>query len=954
VAFYTGNATAQFYSSGEDPGNIRWNQFRSEHYHIIYPRGLDSLAMNFAGKLEYYYPHQAKVMDYGHDPMPVIFHNEVSFSNGIFVWAPRRLEIFTNPDPNAYPQDWLTELALHEGRHAFQVSKLDQDLGKALSVIAGEQAVGGLTGFLPMWYLEGDAVDAETRFSYFGRGRLPSFEMGMKAILLDEQGRYSFSKALLGSYKDYTPNHYELGYLMVHYGRRTYGNQFWNDLEDYTARKPYLVVPAYFSMKKYGVYSKKQLYGEAMDLYQDHWQASIEKRKVIDGDTWSRTSRFYSNYNFPQWVDDSTIVALKQGMDIIPEFVLIDRNGKECRLFRPGFLNSGRFSYGKGLVVWDEWIPDPRWSHRNYSGIRIYNITDGTVKNLGARTRYYSPAISFSGDRIAAVEQRIDHTAWLVVVDLDGLVQLSVPSPGNTHIQHPAWMEQDSAVLVTVNNQEGESIYSYSLQNGSWSKLFEAGYNEISFPVVQDGKIYFSASFSGIDDIYAFNLTNQALERLTWSRFGATEPSLSKNSLLFAAYHRTGYAPGEVKIQPERYEFNRDDHEIPEQLDSRITQEEKAILDSALVIPDVQYEVKPYNKLLHSINVHSWLPLWFDYFNPEAALNFEEIPVHPGVSILSQNLLSTVTGMVGYEYNNKLHYLHSAVRLRGRYPVLNISADYGGYPNVTTTDGSDSLNIRPNRKVYSVSTYVPIRFNTGKYLTLVQPQVIYSYSSDIMPNSDVSGFESGIHRFNYRLYAMSYLRRGTKDIYPRIGVKAYAGFIHSPFNAYNLGPIKYTSTTLFLPGVLRHQSLQLKSFTQQQEIEKYYQGNVIPMPRGLVSEMNKAYETDGFRMLGPDFKLLSADYSFPIAYPDLELGSFLYIKRIRGNVWTDYLVGKEVYIPILDPPVDDRIFQTIGLDLIVDFHVFRMFFPISLGVQTSYNPASGKIMFEPLFNISVD
>ncbi len=38
----------------------------------------------------------------------------------------------------------------------------------------------------------------------------------------------------------------------------------------------------------------------------------------------------------------------------------------------------------------------------------------------------------------------------------------------------------------------------------------------------------------------------------------------------------------------------------------------------------------------------------------------------------------------------------------------------------------------------------------------------------------------------------------------------------------------------------------------------------------------------------------SADYVFPIVYPDWELTSILYLKRIRGGVWADYMSGTDV------------------------------------------------------------
>ena len=465
-------AAGQFYEYGQDAGTIQWNQFSSQNYRLIYPRGLDSLAMGFADKLEYFYPYQARVLDHEHSKMPVIIHNESSFSNGVFVWAPKRVEIFTNPNPNGYPQDWLTQLALHEGRHAFQVDKLNQGFSRALSFIAGEQGLGLAAGLLPVWYLEGDAVDAETRFSYTGRGRLPSFEMGMKAILLEREP-YSYSKAFLGSYKDFIPNHYELGYLLVRYGRRTYGDAFWTDFEDYAARKPFLLSPTFFSLPKYGVKSKKQCYLSALDTYRTHWKQQLKQRPLKPVRTWSDTThRYFTNYHFPQWISDTHLVVLRTGLDQIPEFVTLSPSGEEERIFRPGFMNSGRFSYRDSLLVWDELIPDIRWSNRNYSMLRVFSMRSGKVWSLGSGTRYYAPSLSGKGTRIAAVEQRTDHTFNVTILDIRGNVLDVIPSPEGRYIQQPAWMENDSGLILTVNDQEGEYLYSYTFRDSTWRSLY--------------------------------------------------------------------------------------------------------------------------------------------------------------------------------------------------------------------------------------------------------------------------------------------------------------------------------------------------------------------------------------------------------------------------------------------------------------------------------------------------
>ena len=45
-------ASAQFYTTGEDPGGLRWYSISSKNYRIIYPEGLDSLAGVYGNLLE--------------------------------------------------------------------------------------------------------------------------------------------------------------------------------------------------------------------------------------------------------------------------------------------------------------------------------------------------------------------------------------------------------------------------------------------------------------------------------------------------------------------------------------------------------------------------------------------------------------------------------------------------------------------------------------------------------------------------------------------------------------------------------------------------------------------------------------------------------------------------------------------------------------------------------------
>ncbi|MEZ5071482.1 MAG: hypothetical protein R2751_11065 [Bacteroidales bacterium] len=942
LLFLSPSLKGQFYAYGQDGGNLKWSQFRTPHYQVIFPRELDSVAEAFARRLEYYYPHLGQPLDHAHSFMPVVIHNESSFSNGVFVWAPKRLEIFTNPDPNGYHQDWLTQLALHEGRHAVQIDKLNQGITKRLSVLGGQQVAGAMAGFLPYWYLEGDAVDAETRLSPSGRGRQPSFEMGLKAQLLAGDGLYSYSKATLGSYKDYVPNHYELGYLMVRHGRRTYGDAFWTDFQTYAARKPYLVVPTHFSMKQYGIRSRNQFYREALESYRSHWEETASRRTLTGEENWTpKTEKEFTSYTFPHLVSDSLALAYKRSLGGIPELVYIGRDGREERIHRPGYLSSGRISQSGSSVVWDEFVPDARWSNRNYSVLKLLDLPSGRVRSLGHKTRLYSPALSRDGTRIVAVEQGVDQKFHLVVLDLEGKVLSRAGFPGGNFLQHPAWMDGDSALVVFVSGPAGKDLYACEPGSGRWRPLFSAGFDDVSYPVVSGTRVFFNGAFDGIDNIYCHDTATGKTSQLSSTRFGAFQPAVSPDgqTLAFARYGPRGFDLVSLPLADAR------DHR--EQVDYASTPEEQRVFEHA---PDMDpgsdtldLDIRPYRKIPNLVHVHSWLPLYFDYLNPDLSLTAGHLPVDPGVSLVSQNLLSTAISQAGYAYRGGYHTVHSGIQFRGRYPVTNLYVDVGGEPNVLLLAEGDSTVSSPANLRFTGQVYVPLRLNTGKYLSLVQPRIDYTFRRDVQYDEATDGYRVGGHYLHYSLVATSYLRMGSRDLLPRLGITANAGYYHAP-GSLVYGSVTYATTSVYLPGLLKHHSLKLSHRIQTQSVPDMTRPaflNLIAQPRGRTG------------LFAAELRGVSADYVFPVFCPDWELGPLLYIKRLRAGVWAERMAGQNVVIREPHPHYEDRTYRSVGFDLNLDFHLLRISFPISSGARFIYLPDEDTWRVEWLYSIDI-
>jgi hypothetical protein len=99
---------------------------------------------------------------------------------------------------------------------------------------------------------------------------------------------------------------------------------------------------------------------------------------------------------------------------------------------------------------------------------------------------------------------------------------------------------------------------------------------------------------------------------------------------------------------------------------------------------------------------------------------------------------------------------------------------------------------------------------------------------------------------------------------------------------------------------------------------------------------------------------LSADYAFAVAYPDFNLGQFIYLNRIRNTFFYDFSKGYGIYRvdeqELTDGPEN---FSSFGTELLADFYILRLPFRFSAGLQTSYMPFEQDWHFRFLFNIDI-
>lgn len=947
------SAIAQFYSTGQDPASAKWQQIKTDNFQIIFQKDFDLQAQEIANILEYYYQKAGNTLNHKPKKISVILHNQTIRSNGYVAWAPKRMELFTTPSPDHYPDPWLEHLCIHELRHVVQIDKLNQGITKILSIVFGQQATGLVAGQLPMWFLEGDAVSTETAFSEFGRGRLPYFQRGIKTHLLSDEKTYSFDKMLFGSFKDYVPNYYELGYSLTAYARKKYGSDIWSKTENHVARNSYTFLPTtlafYRGLKKNIGLSQKGLFIESFNYLDSLWTKESIEGKAIEPHFFQKYNiDEYENYINPQVISEKNVVVLKKGKSHIPQFVLVNEDFEEI-LLEPGSVISNDFSYANNILVWAEYKSDLRWDNREFTSIRLFNIKTKASYTLFKKSRYFSPEISKNADKLAVIEVDEQNKVSLIILSTStGDIIKKIDSPEGNLIQRPKWSDDEKQIYLIENKKGVKQVSRYNLEKENWETVFQFKNADIQRILPYNEQVYFHSTLNGIDNIYVFDEKSHETYRLSSSAFGISEFDFNANNteLLSSEYTSRGSRISVLPIERALWKKLDVDNKYIFQLAEAIKDQEST---ESIYSKEKKesFQVKPYRKAFNLFNFHSWIPFFVDYDNMDLGNVFADPAelygnIHPGVMLLSQNKLSTTESVLSYGYKDGNHYLSSSLVFKGQYPVVKLTANYGDYQIIQAADDVEWFP-EPNLGYsYDLDIYVPFNLSKGSFVKGFRPLISVEYFDNLYYNFREDYYIRGLEFVQTGLLFYSYKHKAAQDIIPKLGLVFDFNLYNTPFDKEIFGYLYNIDATFYLPGV-KSGGIKINTGYQVQKPKLYLFNSNFNFPRGIQNQRTEK------------FAKIYGDYVFPIAYPDWNLGSVLYLKRIRADIFMDYAFNtyrtvNQSQTAYIWPKQNNFSY---GLELTVDYHLLRMIFPLNSGLRVGFAPTENDFFVEFLFGIDL-
>ncbi|MCW3079586.1 hypothetical protein [Segetibacter sp.] len=854
---------------GGNPSSIKWNQITTDTARVIFPAGLEDAGRRVSSIIHELQKNHTETIGNKLRKINIVLQNQSTVSNAYVGLGPYRSEFYLNAPSNSFELgsiNWVDLLSLHEYRHVGQYSNFNIGLAKVASFLFGQegQALAN-SASVPDWFFEGDAVFNETALTRQGRGRLPYFFKGYESLFKQDK-RYSYMKLRNGSLTDYVPDHYQLGYLLVAYGREKYGADFWKKVSHDAAGFKPLIYPWQGAVKKYARVSYKKFVADAFAFYHNMW--FLSKGKTVNYIT-PANNNYVSDYKYPYLSFEGSLIVLKRSYRRIPAFYRILQSGKEQKIGVRDIANDDYFSFNTGNIVYASYRADKRWGYREFSDIKALNIKTGKTQRITTNGRFFSPDISHDGQKVVAVEMRTNQISNLVALNLKGETLFRSKAARGTVYTYPKFCSNDSFVYTPVRKEDGKmALVKVELSTGKETSLIPFSERIFGLPTVQGDTIFFTSSYRSSDEIWAFVESSHKTFRVAVHPTGLYQGvyDAANKRLVASNFTADGYRLASI-FQADLlwYPLENKEDALPDIYTVQALQQEKyTTLEN---ITTRNFPVKKYGKAFNLFNFHSWRP---EYSDPEFSL-----------MLLGQNVLNTLQTGMYYTYNRN-ESSHKA----------GVNAIYGGWfiqPLVgasQTWNRSISLNRTSNVVSDSIANYsefnvnaglrLPLNFSSGKqYRNLTATATINSQSirgTGIYKNfvrSQTSNYWQG------RLQYSGQIQKAPQQIYPRWAQNLLLQY-RSTVNRITANQF-LANGSLFLPGFhINHNVVFTGAYQRRDTLGQYPFSNNFPFSRG--------YSGVDF----PRMFRIGANYHFPLFYPDWGVGNMVYFKRLRANAFYDY------------------------------------------------------------------
>lgn len=906
--------------TGPQPSIVKWSSIQNKAVRVIFPDQNLKEAERIANIIALVRERSVTSIGDKNEQIDLLVNTNTIQSNAYVTLMPYHSQFYATGAQGVRmgTTNWLDDLALHEYRHSLQFSNAKRGLTKLLYFLSGDIGWGAGMGLsMPAWFFEGDAVLSETIFSSSGRGRSPGFFEEQRALLLADKS-YSYMQARNGSLKKLIPDHYPLGYTMVNYGRNHYGSDIWTKvLADAGAYKqvPY---PLSQALKKYTGLSTKQLYKQAYQNLKTQWKKELDSLHITPTRSISPVNPgVITDYLFPHFLPDGSILCLKTSYQETTQLVNIN-HGKEVILSSIGRSSEHFLAVNDNQVTWTEIRKDGRRDAVEYSVVMSFDLASGVRRQLTHKTKYFSPSLSTSGNKLLAVEANQSLENRILVLDVkSGQAIQTIPNERNDFLSYPQWSDNESSVVYLARRDSKICMLKYELASGRTTPLTDWSSHAIGAYDIYQGVVYFNASFSGINNIYAVHANgDKRIYQISSVPVGADMPAVSPNGESIALTEQTIGGKQLSLLSLDKNAFSSSSLKVIEPPDMERYGVKTNVIEQNILseIPKESYVMKKYSGILPGVKLHSWQP----YLTLDSGSGVSEA----SMTLMMADILGNFSAELGPRYNFNEGQAHIGANMSYAKYFLPITANlnFGKRTRrVWAADGKTFTSQSFDQRSWGIGLFLPLSWYNGNYIIKARLNTSinhfftgeYSTARGSLPHSyRFSSLHTGFTFSNIRNKAI----QNINNKWSQLVQVTYQRSLSEDVRAERF----LLNTYMTAIGLRKNHGLKLSfRLLKEQDSNGYLYEDLFGHARGYLPNLR---DTE---------YVFSLDYGLPLLYPDIGFAGLAYCNRVRANLFYDY--GKLIY-------ADTKQSQSsIGLELFLDVKFLNSAYVTSaLGFRSAY------------------
>jgi hypothetical protein len=904
TAYAQGGLFAQSSSSRD------WKYIENDFVKVIYPENYTARAIYVANLINYY--SSVVGLSYGiNKPKKVtlIIRDEVAGPNGFVALGPRRTEWFDSAsfNPRIGSTEWLQSLSIHEYRHVQQFDDFKKNTVRVFDLLFGDTGLDlAQVMAKKAWMDEGDAVWAETKYSSGGRGRSPRFLGRLKAILL--AGKIpTYDQFISGSYRDKLVNQYVYGYILISRAYQKFGEDFWIKMHRKLTMLP---LPLRFesAFRKITGQKFKDFYFETFKELQVAWQKdSFDDLEATD---------FRVEMN-PEVTNDN-LYFVKMDLDSVPAIYRKTDVGAKKIIEIPYQEDFTRLDFAGDTAVYSEFLSDARYQFKGSSDLVLVNLKKGTSRYLTSGERLYNPHFGADGKTILAAALTKQHTWEIKEFDLNGHLLRTLGLVG-WYLVEAASLGKDRVMVIAIDPTGKKALLVTQFGSNSYSVALAASYNNLfALSTRADHEVLFEAQYKGATEIFNLDVDALKFAQCTKSKISAFAPSFSGDSFYYSdqtPYGNRILHESLSKCSP---------IESTELIDMRYLGDNPSDAYNnftPLTLPDPselhvdsksQYQEKPYS----GFDGRAFIPHSWNFF---AGRGF-------GAQVKTDNYLHDFGSNLGFGIKAEEFepYLSTRIDFKKYYPVFSLFGDIDDRRvNLVGVD-TDLL-----WREYSLGAAVAVPYIFTRHLyhfvSVMSYRIDRLYAQNFkFTGSALPGAADASYLKNSASVSLSYGKsRPYRALLSPWSVATRVEYqsVDEDDSDSLLGSYRvFGNVETTLPGLFTNNGIQLTASGQK---NRQVIGHYVFEPPA-VSTLGYVYSR-GFTYLPSDeFVKLSGNYFFPLAYPDFNLGRWLYVKRLYMSLFFDHTT-------VGNSGVDTDLDST-GSELTIQATLFR-FFTSDIGIR---------------------